>query len=286
MIGKYITEDYLNEFIKNALQEDIGEGDHSTLSTISAGQQGKAKLLFKEDGIVAGISLAEKIYDFVDDEIVVKTFKKDGEEVKEGEIGYEIHGEIQTILITERLILNFLQRLSGIATYTHKLVKLIEGTNAKILDTRKTTPGLRFFEKWAVKMGGGNNHRMGLYDMIMLKDNHVDYAGGISKAVSSVKKYLSFKSLDLKIEVETRNLEEVKEALSCGVDMIMLDNMDNDTMKKAVKLVDGKVKTEASGNITEATIRSVAETGVDFISVGALTHSVKSMDMSLKAIFL
>jgi nicotinate-nucleotide pyrophosphorylase (carboxylating) len=271
------------DFIKRSLQEDVGSGDHSSLASIPLGKQGKARLIFKEDGIVGGIELAIQIFKIVDHALKIEVFKKDGDVVKYGDIGLHVSGSVHSILVSERLVLNCMQRLSGIATITNKIVKKIEGTNAKLLDTRKTTPGLRMFEKWAVTVGGGYNHRFGLYDMIMLKDNHVDYAGGITKAVESTVDYLSKNNLKLAIEVETRNLEEVREALALkAIDRIMFDNFSPELMKDAVKLVNHKKETEASGGITIENVRNYAETGVDFISVGALTHSVKSLDISLK----
>lgn len=286
MIGDYITEEYLNQFIAQAFKEDLGDGDHSTLSTIGEDQQGSARLIFKEDGVVAGVFLAKAIFLRYDPQLQLEIEVEDGQQVQKGQTGLVVAGNIRSILSTERIVLNCLQRLSGIATYTQKLVKLVEGTRAELLDTRKTTPGWRALEKWAVKMGGGSNHRFGLFDMIMLKDNHIDYAGGIAKAVSSAKSYLKEKGKKLEIEVETRNIKEVEEALAADVDVIMLDNMSPAEMKVAVERVAGRVKTEASGGIIETTLREYAETGVDYISIGALTHSVKSLDISLKAVFL
>lgn len=273
----------VTDFIKRSLQEDVGSGDHSSLASIPTGKQGKARLIFKEDGIVAGIELAIQIFKTVDNALKIEVFKKDGDLVNYGDIGLHVSGSVHSILVSERLVLNCMQRLSGIANITNKIVKKIEGTNTKLLDTRKTTPGLRMFEKWAVTVGGGYNHRFGLYDMIMLKDNHVDYAGGITKAVESTVDYLSKNKLKLAIEVETRNLEEVKEALALdAVDRIMFDNFSPELMKEAVQLVNHKKETEASGGITIENVRNYAETGVDFISIGALTHSIKSLDISLK----
>ena len=275
----------IHDFILRALNEDIGDGDHSSLASIPEGTQGKAQMIIKDDGIIAGLELSKIIFHLTDPSIDVTLFLHDGMEVKKGDIGLTVSGSVHAILRAERLVLNLIQRLSGIATRTAEMKKLIEGTGCVLLDTRKTTPGLRFLEKWAVKMGGGSNHRIGLYDMIMLKDNHNDYAGGITKAVNNTVAYLNEKELHLKIEVETRNLEEVKEALATGkVDRIMLDNFSVEAMKEAVDLINGQVETEASGGITEQTIRKYAETGVNFISVGALTHSVRSMDISLKEI--
>jgi nicotinate-nucleotide pyrophosphorylase (carboxylating) len=273
----------INDFIKRSLQEDIGSGDHTSLASIPAGKQGKARLIFKENGIVAGLDLALQIMKTVDENLQVEFFKKDGDFVNYGDIGFHVTGSVHAILASERLLLNCMQRLSGIATQTHHIVEKVKGTNAKILDTRKTTPGLRLLEKWAVKIGGGYNHRFGLYDMILLKDNHVDYAGGISVAVNNSVSYLKKHNLNLDIEVETRNLDEVKEALALPeVKRIMFDNFTPAVMSQAVLLVNKQKETEASGGITLENIREYAETGVDYISVGALTHSVKSLDISLK----
>ncbi len=273
----------INDFIKRSLQEDIGSGDHTSLASIPAGKQGKARLIFKENGIVAGLDLALRIMKTVDENLQVEFFKKDGDFVNYGDIGFHVTGSVHAILASERLLLNCMQRLSGIATQTHHIVEKVKGTNAKILDTRKTTPGLRLLEKWAVKIGGGYNHRFGLYDMILLKDNHVDYAGGISVAVNNSVSYLKKHNLNLDIEVETRNLDEVKEALALPeVKRIMFDNFTPAVMSQAVLLVNKQKETEASGGITLDNIREYAETGVDYISVGALTHSVKGLDISLK----
>ena len=281
----YLSESAIQEFIKSALAEDIGEGDHSTLASVPKDLIGKAQLLVKDDGIIAGLALAEKIFHHVDPTLQVKFYSKDGAPVKKGDVAFVVSGPSRSILTSERLVLNCMQRMSAIATYTHKLCKLIEGTNAKLMDTRKTTPNFRIMEKWAVMIGGGMNHRFALYDMVMLKDNHIDMAGGIKKAIESTKKYLAAQGKKLKIEVETRNLAEVEEVLRVGgIDVIMLDNMSIDEMKKAVQLIGGKYKTEASGGITESTLRVVADCGVDYISVGALTHSVKSLDLSLKVV--
>ncbi|HCW07232.1 MAG TPA: carboxylating nicotinate-nucleotide diphosphorylase [Cytophagales bacterium] len=280
---EYLTEKAIQDFIQLALAEDIGEGDHSTLATVPSNKISKAKLVIKANGIMAGIELAEKIFLKVDPTLQLKFFKKDGDEIKTGEIAFEVEGKSRSILSAERLVLNCMQRMSGIATYTYRLCKIIEGTSTKLLDTRKTTPNFRLMEKWAVVIGGGKNHRFALYDMIMLKDNHIDVAGGITAAVKNAVLYLKAVKKDLKIEVETRNLNEVKEALATNsVDVIMLDNMKADEMKEAVKLINKKCKTEASGGITESNLLSVAKCGVDYISVGALTHSVKSLDLSLK----
>ncbi len=280
----YVTDRYLKKFIADAIKEDIGDGDHSSISSIPANQTGSAKLLFKENGVVAGLALAEKIYHMLDPGLHIEFYKKDGDSVKSGDLGFLVTGTVRNILSGERLILNCLQRMSGIATYTNHLCKLLAGTKAKILDTRKTTPNLRPLEKWAVRIGGGTNHRFGLFDMIMLKDNHVDYSGGICQALQKAKSYVERTGKNLRIEIETRTLEEVKQALECGgADVIMLDNMSLDTMRKAVEMIDGHAQTEASGGITEKTIAEIARTGVDYISIGALTHSVKSLDISLKA---
>lgn len=281
----YLTEEAIQSFIASALAEDIGEGDHSSLGAIPKDTQSKARLLIKDDGIIAGLELSEKIFRQVDSLLQTNYFKKDGDLIKKGEVAFEVSGSAQSILSAERLVLNCMQRMSGIATYTQRLCALIEGTNAQLLDTRKTTPNFRLMEKWAVAIGGGRNHRFALYDMVMLKDNHVDMAGGIQKAIENAKHYLKEKNKNLKIEIETRNLKEVEEVLRVGgIDIIMLDNMSTDEMKKAVQLIAGKYKTEASGGITENTLRPVAECGVDYISVGALTHSVKSLDLSLKSV--
>jgi nicotinate-nucleotide pyrophosphorylase (carboxylating) len=283
MLPSYLTDQALHEFIKIALAEDIGEGDHSSLGAVPASKLSKARLLIKDDGIIAGLEMAERIFREINPSLRVTFFKHDGEVVKKGEVAFIVEGNSQSILSAERLVLNCMQRMSGIATYTNRLCKLIEGTSAQLMDTRKTTPNFRLMEKWAVAIGGGKNHRFALYDMVMLKDNHVDMAGGIRAAIENTKRYLHEKNKNLKIEIETRNLKEVQEVLNVGgVDIIMLDNMSLDDMKEAVKLINKEYKTEASGGITETTLRSVAECGVDYISVGALTHSVKSLDLSLK----
>ncbi|KAA9340061.1 carboxylating nicotinate-nucleotide diphosphorylase [Adhaeribacter soli] len=285
MKAPYLTDQSIAEFIKLALKEDVGDGDHSSLASIPADAQNKANLLVKGDGILAGVELSEKIFHAVDPDLKVEYFLQDGAKVKVGDVAFTVTGKAQSILTSERLVLNCMQRMSSIATYTNRLVEMLAGTNTRLLDTRKTTPNFRICEKWAVLIGGGQNHRFGLYDMVMLKDNHIDYAGGIEKAVKATREYLKRLGKDLKIEVETRNLDEVKQALEVGgIHRIMLDNMTPATMKEAVQLIGGRFETEASGGITEQTIREVAETGVDFISVGALTHSVKSMDLSLKAV--
>ncbi|MDH5474786.1 MAG: carboxylating nicotinate-nucleotide diphosphorylase [Cyclobacteriaceae bacterium] len=285
MKTEYLTKEAISTFIKAALKEDIGSGDHSTLAAIPADARSKAHLLIKGEGIIAGLEMAHYIFEAVDAELKIDDKLKDGESVKNGDIGFVVEGAAQSILSAERLVLNCMQRMSGIATYTHKLVQQISSTNAQLLDTRKTTPNFRMMEKWAVIIGGGTNHRFGLYDMVMLKDNHIDFAGGINKAILATQNYLKEKQLDLKIEVETRNLDEVKQVMATGgIDVVLLDNMTNSEMKEAVEIINGKYKTEASGGITEQTIEEVAKTGVDFISVGALTHSITSMDISLKAV--
>lgn len=280
----YATDKALKQFIKSALEEDIRDGDHSTLSTIPADLEQQAKLLVKQDCILAGVELAEIIFKIFDKNMKVEGFIKDGEPAKVGDIAFIVSGKAQSILQTERLVLNCMQRMSGIATLTHDWDSRLLGTKTKLLDTRKTTPNFRICEKWAVAIGGGTNHRYGLYDMIMLKDNHIDYNGSITNAVKMTKDYLKANKKKLKIEVETRNLQEVEEALKSGVDRIMLDNMNVDDMKKAVKLINGKCETEASGGITRDMLKEVAATGVDFISAGALTHSAENMDLSLKAV--
>ena len=280
----YANEKALQNLIKNALAEDVGDGDHSSLASVPADAKGKAQLIIKDEGILAGVELAEMIFATVDKKLQVDVKIKDGEKVQKGDIGLIVTGKAQSILKAERLVLNCMQRMSGIATFTNKLKQKIAHTKAKLLDTRKTTPNFRICEKWAVLIGGGQNHRFGLYDMIMLKDNHIDYAGGIRQAVEATKKYLQENNKNLRIEVETRNLREVEEALAVGgVDIIMLDNMDLDTMRQAVALIGNKAQTEASGGVTEETITAIAQCGVDFISVGALTHSIRSLDISLKA---
>ena len=276
------TDPQVSQLIELAIAEDIGDGDHSSLGAIVSNEKGKARLLVKDAGVLCGIHLAKHIFHRLDSTLVFEPYLEEGSQVKVGDIAFSVSGSIHSILQAERLVLNFMQRMSGISTLTKRLVDIIEGTGTQLLDTRKTTPGMRIFEKYAVSIGGGVNHRMGLFDMVMLKDNHNDYAGGITAAVNQTKTYLKNEDKSLKIEVETRNLEEVKEALAVGVNRIMFDNFTPVEMKKAVSLVGNQCETEASGGITENTIRSYAETGVNFISVGALTHSVKSLDLSLK----
>jgi len=275
----------LRELILRWLDEDIGDGDHSSLACIPTGEMGKAMLLIKEKGILAGVRVAQELFAIIDYNLKIDIILKDGASVSHGDIAFYLSGSRQSILKSERLVLNIMQRMSGIATSTHKYVSLLKGMNTKILDTRKTTPGLRSLEKEAVRIGGGMNHRMGLYDMIMLKDNHIDYAGGIEKAILKTREYLKKNNLDLKVEIEARNLVDVKTILDVGgIDRIMLDNFNIEDTIAAVKAISGRYETESSGGINLRTIRSYAECGVDFISVGALTHHIKSIDMSLKAI--
>lgn len=272
------------EFIAAALKEDIGSGDHSTLSSIAPDAMGKAVLKVKEDGILAGVQLAQDIFHFLEPEAIFTIYKNDGDVVKYGDIAFEVAAKVHTILQAERLSLNCMQRMSGIATLTNQYVQKLKGYKTRILDTRKTTPLFRAFEKLAVKIGGGENHRMGLYDMVMLKDNHIDFCGGIEKAIEKTRQYLKDNNLDLKIEVETRTIDDVKRVLATGgIDRIMLDNYTPELMVEAVKLIDGKYETEASGGITIENIEDYAKTGVDFISVGAIIHHAVSMDLSLKA---
>lgn len=280
----YVTDKVLKQFIKNALEEDIQDGDHSTLSTIPKDLEQSAKLLVKQDCILAGVELAEIIFKTFDKNLQVETFVKDGDAVKVGDVAFIVKGSARSILSTERLVLNCMQRMSGIATLTHEWDSRLIGTKTKLLDTRKTTPNFRICEKWAVAIGGGTNHRYGLYDMIMLKDNHIDYNGSITNAVKMAKDYIKKNKKKLKIEVETRNLEEVQEAVKAKVDRIMLDNMDVATMAKAVKIINGSCETEASGGITRDQLKEIASTGVTYISAGALTHSAENMDLSLKAV--
>ena len=274
----------IDDLIKLAFAEDIGDGDHTTLCCIPENAMGKSKLLIKEEGILAGVEMAQRIFKDFDPNLKMEIFIKDGTAVKPGDIAFTVEGKVRSLLQTERLMLNVMQRMSGIATVTNKYVKQLEGLHTRILDTRKTTPGLRMIEKAAVKIGGGVNHRIGLFDMILLKDNHIDFAGGIEKAITRAKEYLKEKGKDLKIEIEVRNMDELEEVMRIGcIDRIMLDNFTPELTRKAVKRIGGKYETESSGGITFDTIRDYAECGVDFISVGALTHSVKGLDMSFKA---
>lgn len=275
----------LDEFIRHALAEDLGSGDHTSLSTIPMGQQGRAKLLVKDTGILAGVAVALEIFRIVDAELKIEVLIDDGTRVHPGDIAFYVNGSVHSILVAERLVLNTMQRMSGIATTTNNVVKILSGTRTKVLDTRKTTPGLRYLEKLAVKIGGGVNHRFGLYDMILIKDNHVDYAGGTVKAIEAAKDYLKAKSLNIPIEIEVRNTAELNEVInSSGVDRILLDNFTFENLKEAVALINKRFITEASGGITEENVLEYALCGVDYVSMGALTHSVKSLDMSLKAV--
>lgn len=277
-------EQLIDELIDLAFAEDIGDGDHTTLCCILDTAMGKSRLLIKEPGILAGVEIARKIFHRFDPDLKMTVYIEDGTAVKPGDVAFVVEGRVQSLLQTERLMLNVMQRMSGIATMTHRYVKKLEGLHTRILDTRKTTPGMRMLEKEAVKIGGGVNHRIGLFDMILLKDNHVDFAGGIENAISRCHDYLKAKGKDLKIEIEVRNLDELKEVMRVGgVDRIMLDNFSPELTKEAVKIVGGKYEIESSGGITFDTIRDYAESGVDFVSVGALTHSVKGLDMSFKA---
>lgn len=285
MISKEQFQKELELIIANSIREDVGDGDHSSLACIPADAKGKAKLLVKDTGVIAGVEFAKMVFNYVDAELKVDTFIEDGTEVKHGDVVFHVEGSSQSILKAERLVLNSMQRMSAIATKTKSYVKLLDGTATKVLDTRKTTPGFRACEKWAVKIGGGENHRFALYDMIMLKDNHNDFAGGIPQAIQKTKEYLKANNRDLKIIVEARNLEEVQQILSAGgVYRILLDNFDFETTKKAVEIIGNQCLTESSGNINENTIRKYAECGVNYISSGALTHSIYNMDLSLKAI--
>lgn len=280
----YLNEQAIQSFIDNAIQEDVGNGDQSSIASIPSDTEATAKLHIKESGIIAGMVLAEKIFYKIDSSLIFEPYVNDGDNVVKNDITFQIRGRARSILTAERLVLNCMQRMSGIATKTRHLLEMIKGSNARLLDTRKTTPNFRLAEKWAVKIGGGKNHRFGLYDMIMLKDNHIDFAGGIKKAITATQKYLLETGQTLKIEIETRNLKEVEEVLDIGgVDIIMLDNMMPSEMREAIRMIAGRYITEASGGITEQNIREVAECGIDFISAGVLTHSFKSLDLSLKA---
>lgn len=285
MISEAQFQNELRLIIENGIREDVGDGDHSSLACIPATAQGKAKLLVKDQGTIAGVEFAKMIFNYVDPDLKIETFIQDGTPVKHGDVVFHVAGSSQSILKSERLVLNAMQRMSAIATKTKAFADLLEGTKTKVLDTRKTTPGIRAIEKWAVKIGGGENHRFALYDMVMLKDNHIDFAGGITKAIQKTNDYLKDNNLDLKIIVEARNLDEVREILqSENVYRILLDNFDYEMTRAAVALIGDQCQTESSGNINEKTIRHYAECGVDYISSGALTHSVYNMDLSLKAI--
>lgn len=276
-------DELIDDLLTLAFAEDVGDGDHTTLSTIPADAMGKQRLIVKEPGIIAGVEMAKKVFDKFDPELKMTVYINDGAEVKPGDIAFEVEGRVRSLLQTERVMLNIMQRMSGIATVTAKYQKLLDGLKTKVLDTRKTTPGLRMLEKEAVRIGGGCNHRIGLFDMILIKDNHVDFAGGIKEAVESAKKYCKATGRNLKIELEVRNEDEIRQALEVGVDRIMLDNFTPERTREAVKLINGAVEIESSGGITIDTLRAYGECGVDFISVGALTHSVKGLDMSFKA---
>jgi nicotinate-nucleotide pyrophosphorylase (carboxylating) len=275
----------ISELIELAFAEDIGDGDHTTLCCIPPDAMGKSRLIIKETGVIAGVEMAKRIFHHFDPDLRIDVFIQDGAEVKKGDIAFTVEGKVQSLLQTERLVLNVMQRMSGIATVTRTYVKALEGTHTKVLDTRKTTPGMRLMEKEAVKAGGGENHRIGLFDMILLKDNHVDFAGGIEQAITRARHYLKEKGKNLRIEIEVRNFDELDQALKTGgIDRIMLDNFSIADTKEAVRRINRRYETESSGGITFDTLRAYAETGVDYISVGALTHSVKSLDMSLKAV--
>ena len=276
-------QELIDELIKLAFTEDIGDGDHTTLCCIPNTEVGKQKLLIKEEGILAGVNIARQVINYFDPELEMTTYIEDGAHVKPGDVAFIVSGRVQSLLQVERTMLNIMQRMSGIATVTAEYQKRLDGLKTKVLDTRKTTPGLRMLEKEAVKIGGGCNHRIGLFDMILIKDNHVDFAGGIKQAVDAAKKYCKETGRNLKIEVEVRNTEEINQALEAGVDRIMLDNFTPERTREAVQLINGRVEIESSGGITIDTLRAYGECGVDFISVGALTHSVKGLDMSFKA---
>lgn len=281
----FLHHPHTDHIIRAALTEDLGDGDHTTLSTVPVGQQAQARCIIKDEGILAGVALAARIFALVDPKLELELFLEDGSPVKPGQEAFYVSGDPRSILQAERIVLNFMQRMSGIATVTRQIVDKLAGLDCRLLDTRKTTPLIRHMEKWAVHIGGGTNHRFGLFDMVMIKDNHIDYAGSITAAVQACQAYLKQKGLTLKIEVETRNLKEVEEALQVGgVDIIMLDNMSLDMMRNAVTLIGDRAETEASGGVTPDTVRAIAETGVDFVSMGFLTHSAPSLDISLKAV--
>jgi nicotinate-nucleotide pyrophosphorylase (carboxylating) len=280
-----LDKELVRHFIDNALKEDVGDGDHTSLATIPAGTTGKAKLLVKDTGVIAGVELAEYIFHRVDKDLKLNIFIKDGTEVKPKDIVFEVEGSAISILTAERLVLNCMQRMSGIATSTDHVVDLLKGTNTQVLDTRKTTPGMRYLEKWAVRIGGGVNHRFGLYDMILIKDNHVDYSGGIANAIQNAHQYVETLGKKLAIEIEVRNFDELEEVIRTGgVDRILLDNFNFIDLKQAVNMVEGRYITEASGGITVDNVRDYANCGVDYVSIGALTHSVTCLDLSLKAV--
>jgi nicotinate-nucleotide pyrophosphorylase (carboxylating) len=280
-----LDKSLVDQFILDSLREDVGDGDHTSQATIVEGTKGKAKLLVKDEGILAGVELAAEIFSLVDAGLKLNVFLNDGAKVKPGDIAFEVEGNAQSILKAERLVLNCMQRMSGIATKTREMVDLLAGTNTQVLDTRKTTPGMRYLEKWAVRIGGGVNHRFGLYDMILIKDNHVDYAGGIREAIEKAQQYVAAQNKKLPIEIEVRNLDELEQVLQIGgINRILLDNFNYRDLCEAVNIVEGRYITEASGGITVDNIRDFAVCGVDYVSVGALTHSVKSLDLSLKAV--
>ena len=280
-----MDKELVDPFINNALKEDVGDGDHTSLATIPEGTMGKAKLLVKDHGVLAGVELAEEIFHIVDPALKLNIFLKDGAEIKPKDIVLEVEGSVHSILKAERLVLNCMQRMSGVATQTDRIVDLLKGTNTQVLDTRKTIPGMRYLDKWAVRIGGGVNHRFGLYDMILIKDNHVDYSGGIRQAIENTHEYMTTNNKKLAIEIEVRNLDELEEVLQTGgVDRILLDNFNFSDLKQAVNIIEGRYITEASGGITIDNVREYANCGVDYISIGALTHSVKCLDLSLKAV--
>lgn len=284
MNAPYLEKKHINAFIKSALKEDVGDGDYSSLGAIPENAQSKAELIIKDEGLIAGLEMARFIFETVDKDLKIGFYKKDGDNVSVGDVGFEVVGSARNILKAERLVLNCLQRMSGVATYTHHLNALIKGTKARLLDTRKTTPNFRIAEKWAVLIGGGVNHRFGLYDMVMLKDNHIDYAGGVKPAILQMSEYLEQNNLALEMEIEVRSLDELREVIEVGrVNRVMLDNMLPSDIRMAIRMIGGQFETEASGGITEKNIQEIAESGVDYISVGGLTHSYKSLDMSLKA---
>jgi len=280
-----INDPWLDQFIDNAIREDIGDGDHTSLATIPANARGKAQLIVKDNGIIAGIAIAKRVFEKFDNTSVFVKILDDGAVVKKGDIAFTIEASVLTILQCERLVLNIMQRLSGVATQTSIYANTLKGLKTKVLDTRKTTPGMRLLEKWAVKLGGGENHRIGLYDMILIKDNHIDFSGGIENAINAAKNYLNRNGKNLEIEVEARSIEDVRRIMALGgIKRIMLDNFDLAKTKEAVKIINGQYETESSGGITLETLRDYAECGVDYISIGALTHQIKSLDLSLKAV--